>query len=78
MDDVLPSYASAVEKNLWVLVAPYLWSRELYSAGLVSKEWNKTFISYLWGSPAKHFGSQSEGVYGKHTRSDHNIPSAAK
>lgn len=66
MDDLLPSYASAVEQNPWALVARYLPSDDLCSAALVCRKWHEVFTPNLWGSPASHFGVQNDTVYGKH------------
>jgi hypothetical protein len=63
MDD-LPSYEAATCRDHWTLVAPYLPSRELFSAALVSREWNHIFTPRLWGSPASHFGDQNDVVFG--------------
>lgn len=63
MDD-LPSYEAATCPNAWTLIAPYLPSQALCSAALVSREWNKIFTPWLWGSPASHFGEQNDVVFG--------------
>ncbi|XP_014559266.1 hypothetical protein COCVIDRAFT_92434 [Bipolaris victoriae FI3] len=67
MDD-LPSYEAATCPNAWTLIAPYLPSQALCSAALVSREWNKIFTPWLWGSPASHFGEQNDVVFVALTR----------
>lgn len=69
MDDLLPSYESAIQRDPWILVAPCLSSDSIYSAALVCKRWHEIFTPHLWGSPASHFGVENDTVYGKLSRS---------
>jgi hypothetical protein len=64
MDDLLPSYESAVHQDPWTFVAQYLPSEDLFSATLVCRKWHEIFSPALWGSPASHFGVQNDTVYG--------------
>ncbi|ORY02461.1 hypothetical protein BCR34DRAFT_605563 [Clohesyomyces aquaticus] len=68
MDDLLPSYESAIEQNPWELVARYLPSGDLCSAALVCQKWHEIFTPRLWGNPASHFGVQNDTVYVALTR----------
>ncbi|KAF2476575.1 uncharacterized protein BDR25DRAFT_277817 [Lindgomyces ingoldianus] len=68
MDDLLPSYESAIEQNPWELVAKYLPSDDLCSAALVCQKWFEIFTPRLWGNPASHFGVQNDTVYVALTR----------
>ncbi|OAL56728.1 hypothetical protein IQ07DRAFT_674877 [Pyrenochaeta sp. DS3sAY3a] len=68
MDDLLPSYESAVQQDPWIFVARYLPSEDLCSAALVCRKWHETFTPHLWGSPASHFGVQNDTVYVALTR----------
>jgi len=65
MDDLLPSYESAINQNPWALVARYLPSESLCSAALVCRAWHEVMTPQLWGNPASHFGVQNDTVYGK-------------
>jgi hypothetical protein len=64
MDDLLPSYESAIQQDPWTLVAPYLSSDAICAAALVCKKWHEIFTPHLWGSPASHFGVENDTVYG--------------
>ena len=68
MEDVPPSYESAIDKEVWKIVAPWIPSSDLCSACLVSKKWHSIFIAFLWGDPASHFGAQNDAVYVALTR----------
>ena len=74
MDDLLPSYESTLERDPWILIAPYLCSEDLCSAALVCRKWHKTFTPCLWGSPASHFGVQNDTVYVVLTRFKRILP----
>ncbi|KAF1841763.1 uncharacterized protein K460DRAFT_379770 [Cucurbitaria berberidis CBS 394.84] len=74
MDDLLPSYESAIQRNPWALISRYLPSADLCSAALVCREWHKTFTPNLWGSPASHFGVQNDTVYVALTRFKRTLP----
>lgn len=63
MEDVPPSYESAVDREVWKIVAPRIPSSDLCSACLVSKKWHSIFIPFLWGDPASHFGADNDAVY---------------
>jgi hypothetical protein len=65
MDDLLPSYESATQKDPWTLLAPYLSSDAICAAAMVCKKWHEIFTPHLWGSPASHFGVENDTVYGK-------------
>jgi hypothetical protein len=56
MEDVPPSYESAVDRDVWKIVAPWIRSRDLCSVVLVCKDWNAVFAPLLWGDPSSHFG----------------------
>ncbi|KAF2641719.1 hypothetical protein P280DRAFT_497663 [Massarina eburnea CBS 473.64] len=68
MDDLLPSYESAIKQDPWELIARYLPSETLCAAALVCQKWHKTFTPQLWGNPASHFGVQNDTVYVALTR----------
>ena len=68
MEDVPPSYQSAIDKEVWKIVAPWIPSSDLCSACLVSKKWHTIFIPFLWGDPASHFGAHNDAVYVALTR----------
>ncbi|KAH6620069.1 hypothetical protein C7974DRAFT_225759 [Boeremia exigua] len=76
MDDLLPSYESAVQQNPFTLIAPYLSSDSICAAALVSKKWHKIFTPHLWGSPASHFGVENDTVYVALTRFKRTLPYA--
>jgi hypothetical protein len=65
MDDLLPSYETAINQDPWALVAPYLSSESLCSAALVCRRWHQIMTPQLWGDPASHFGVQNDTVYGR-------------
>jgi hypothetical protein len=64
MDDLLPSYETAIHQDPWELVARYLSSDNLCAAALVCRKWHQIMTPQLWGSPASHFGVQNDTVYG--------------
>ncbi|KZM19693.1 uncharacterized protein EKO05_0004306 [Ascochyta rabiei] len=76
MDDLLPSYESAIQQNPWTLIAPYLPSDDICSAALVCKKWHEIFTPHLWGSPASHFGVENDTVYTALTRFKRTLPYA--
>lgn len=51
MDEVPPSYAEAVSRDPWGIIGPYIDSRDLHAACLVSRHWNKLFTAQLWEDP---------------------------
>ena len=65
MENVPPSYESAVSRDYWKTVALYIPSSDLCAACRVSRQWHETFAPYLWGNPASHFGTQNDAVYGE-------------
>lgn len=64
MEDVPPSYESAVNRDVWTIIASWIASDDLCSACLVSKKWHNIFAPFLWGDPASHFGTENDAVYG--------------
>ncbi|KAJ4362181.1 hypothetical protein N0V95_001529 [Ascochyta clinopodiicola] len=76
MDDLLPSYESAIHQNPWTLIAPYLPSDDICSSALVCKKWHEIFTPHLWGSPASHFGVENDTVYVALTRFKRTLPYA--
>ena len=68
MEDVPPSYQSAINREAWIVIAPYIPSKDLCSACLVCKKWHNIFIPFLWGDPASHFGIENDEVYVALTR----------
>ncbi|KAF1958868.1 hypothetical protein CC80DRAFT_524268 [Byssothecium circinans] len=68
MDDLLPSYESAIRQDPWELIAPYLPSETLCAGALVCQRWHEIFTPQLWGNPASHFGGQNDTVYVALTR----------
>ncbi|EFQ90948.1 hypothetical protein PTT_12343 [Pyrenophora teres f. teres 0-1] len=74
MDDLLPSYESVIQRDPWILVAPYLNSNDLCSTALVCRKWHDIFTRHLWGSPASHFGVQNDTVYVALTRFKRTLP----
>lgn len=63
MEDVPPSYDSAVSRDPWAIVAPFILSADLCSAALVSRNWHSIVNPLLWGSPTSHFGTDNDAVY---------------
>ncbi|KAJ4984142.1 hypothetical protein SVAN01_10374 [Stagonosporopsis vannaccii] len=76
MDDLLPSYESAIQKDPFTLIAPYLTSDAICAAALVCKKWHEIFTPHLWGSPASHFGVENDTVYVALTRFKRTLPYA--
>ncbi|RMZ69763.1 mfs multidrug [Pyrenophora seminiperda CCB06] len=74
MDDLLPSYESVIQRDPWILIAPYLTSHDLCSTALVCRKWHEIFTRHLWGSPASHFGVQNDTVYVALTRFKRALP----
>ncbi|KAF2823508.1 hypothetical protein CC86DRAFT_328861 [Ophiobolus disseminans] len=74
MDDLLPSYESAIHQNPWALVARYLPSETLCSAALVCRTFHEIVTPQLWGNPASHFGAQNDTVYVALTRFKRILP----
>ena len=68
MDTIPPSYESAVARNPWRIVAPYIPSTDLCSLSRVSRRLNEVFAPCLWGNPASHFGTENDRVYVALTR----------
>lgn len=68
MEDVPPSYQSAIDREAWTVIAPYIPSKDLCSACLVCQKWHNLFIPSLWGDPASHFGIENDEVYVALTR----------
>lgn len=66
--DVPPSYESAVSREAWTIIAPWIPSGDLCSACLVSQKWYSIFVPFLWGDPASHFGIANDAVYVALTR----------
>jgi hypothetical protein len=66
--DVPPSYESAVSREAWAVIAPWISSSDLCSACLVSQKWYSIFVPFLWGDPASHFGIENDAVYVALTR----------
>lgn len=66
--DVPPSYESAVSREAWTIIAPWISSSDLCSACLVSQKWFSIFVPFLWGDPASHFGIENDAVYVALTR----------
>ncbi|EXJ73741.1 uncharacterized protein A1O5_03503 [Cladophialophora psammophila CBS 110553] len=66
--DVPPSYESAVSREAWTIIAPWISSSDLCSACLVSQKWYAIFVPFLWGDPASHFGIENDAVYVALTR----------
>lgn len=68
MEDVPPSYQSAVDREAWNVIAPWIPSGDLCSACLVCRKWHSIFVPFLWGDPARHFGIQNDAVFVALTR----------
>lgn len=60
-----PPYESALYRQLWTIVAPYVQPQDLYSACLVSRQFHKIFAPLLWKDPGSRFGNDSDSVYRK-------------
>jgi hypothetical protein len=73
MDDLLPSYESAIKQDPWELIARYLPSKDLCSSALVCQKWHAIFTPELWGNPASHFGVQNDTVYGMRKLEDNEL-----
>ena len=63
MEDIPPSYESAINRDAWNIIAPWIPSGTLCSAALVCRKWHRIFIPLLWGNPASHFASENDAVY---------------
>ena len=68
MEDVPPSYQSAIDREAWNVIAPWITSGDLCSACLVSRKWHSIFVPFLWGDPARHFGIENDAVFQALTR----------
>ncbi|KAL8833402.1 MAG: hypothetical protein Q9170_004283 [Blastenia crenularia] len=69
MDDVPPSYESAIRRDYWSIIAKYIDSSDdLCSASRVCKRWHQIYTPLLWGDPASHFRKENERVYVALTR----------
>lgn len=64
MENIPPSYDTAIARNPWSLIAPFVPSTELCALNRVSSEMQNVFAPYLWGNPASHFGTENDRVYG--------------
>lgn len=63
-DGFTPTYESAIARDPWAIVAPYVRSKDvLSSAVLVSRQWNAMFMANLWGNPTAHARGSSLGQY---------------
>ena len=58
-----PSYQAAAYRQLWIIVAPYVHSYDLYRACLVCRQWHQLFAPFLWGDPARKFGFDDDNIY---------------
>ncbi|CAK3904958.1 Pyranose dehydrogenase 1 [Lecanosticta acicola] len=58
-----PSYEASTAIDVWEIVAEYLSSRDLCAAALCCSRWHATFVPFLWGNPASHFGIENDAVY---------------
>ncbi|KAK0119549.1 hypothetical protein ONS95_010989 [Cadophora gregata] len=63
-----PSYEAAAYRQLWIIVAPYVHSYDLYRACLVCRQWHQLFAPFLWGDPARKFGFDDDNIYLNLTR----------
>ncbi|KAH7411298.1 hypothetical protein BKA64DRAFT_741868 [Cadophora sp. MPI-SDFR-AT-0126] len=63
-----PSYQAAAYRQLWIIVAPYVHSYDLYRACLVCRQWHQLFAPFLWGDPARKFGFDDDNIYLNLTR----------
>ncbi|KAL9109658.1 MAG: hypothetical protein Q9227_005696 [Pyrenula ochraceoflavens] len=68
MEDIPPSYEFATNRDAWEVIAPWISSRDLCAASLVSRKWHSIFAPFLWGDPASHFGEENDEVYVALTR----------
>lgn len=68
MDIIPPSYESAIARNPWHVIAPYIPSAELCALNRVNRALHEVFAPYLWGNPASHFGTENDRVYVALTR----------
>lgn len=69
MEDLPPTYAEAISKDPWSLVAPYLQRAELRSLCLVSRVIRKAALPVMWGRPEQHFGEDTGEIYSMFIRS---------
>ncbi|KAI4123124.1 MAG: hypothetical protein LQ347_006270 [Umbilicaria vellea] len=63
MEDLPPTYAEAVSKDPWRVVASYLQRAELRSLCLVSRAIRKAALPALWSQPDRHFGNDTGDIY---------------
>ncbi|KAF2667114.1 hypothetical protein BT63DRAFT_329902 [Microthyrium microscopicum] len=63
METIPPSYLQATNRDHWSIISSFVPSKDLCSAALVSKQWNRIFTPHLWGNPASHFGTENDVVY---------------
>lgn len=69
MDDVPPSYESAIQRDYWSIIAKYVHSSaDLCAASRVCRRWHQIYTPLLWGNPASHFGTENDRVYVALTR----------
>lgn len=67
MENIPPSYETAVARNPWGLIARYIPSAELCALNRVNHELHQVFAPCLWGNPASHFGTENDRVYGRNS-----------
>ena len=67
MENIPPSYESAIARNPWGIIAPYIPSADLCALNRVNRELHQVFAPCLWGNPASHFGTENDRVYGGRT-----------
>ena len=62
MENIPPSYESAIARKPWQIVAPYIPSTELCALNRVNRGLHEVFAPCLWGNPASHFGTENDTV----------------
>ena len=63
-----PTYALAVSRDPWALIAPHVRSADLFSVTLVSRKFNEIFAPRLWGEPTSQCEADEEAVHGTCTQ----------
>lgn len=65
MENVPPSYDTAIARDPWVIIAPFVPSTDLCALTRVNRKFHHVFAPCLWGNPASHFGTEGDRVFGE-------------
>lgn len=51
VDDALPTYEAATNRDPLTLIAPYVRRQDLFSGSLVNRQWRDAFMKEIWEHP---------------------------